>query len=119
MTATHGEVAHRPGPLEALEGSPFIPAGENALVNPHGVRRRGKSLEIPGGGTLACPARWPQKLPGTTTTPSRVVSLGRRSLDLARLRAIGKVDGHQRVVLENGTEMGLEGEVGGAPARGA
>lgn len=109
VTATNGEVAHRPGPLEALGGSPFIPAGDDALVNPRGVRRRGKFLEIPGGGTLACPARWPQKLPGTTTTPSRMVSLGRRSLDLSRLRAICKVDGHQRAVLENGTEMGMEG----------
>lgn len=110
VTSADGGVAHRPGPLEAVAGAPFVAAGEDALVNPGLVRRRGGRLEIPGGGTMECPAGWPRKAPAATPPPSTTVALGRRSLDLARLRAVRMVGGHRRAFLDEGVEMGLDGE---------
>lgn len=87
-TSSRGEVAHRPGPLDASSGPPLCSVGDGVLVHPRHARRDGDVLVLPGGwrlpwtgplpdAPLPVPAETP--LPGTDVLPSRVLYLQGRA----------------------------------------
>lgn len=76
--AADGQVAHRPGPLEAIAGPPWIQVGD-VWLHPRHVRRRGGILEVPGGTRLpgSLPAADPPQ-PIPRDGPRRLTRVGRR-----------------------------------------
>lgn len=52
MLTADGALAHRPGPLEACEGPPFVRVAPGTLVHPGHARAEGGLLHLPGGWSI-------------------------------------------------------------------
>ena len=83
VTAADGTVAHRPGPLAAFDGSPWVEVAPGMRGHPALARREGRFLVFPGGTRVLSPVRIsrpvegepPHALPGCTFAAEEVLFL--------------------------------------------
>lgn len=89
VSAVDGEVAHRPGPLAALAGHPFVEAGPGVLVHPHYARKRGAFRHLPGGWRIPANGALPRPAPPPHALDEEVIAaLGVRPAEVICLREV-------------------------------
>lgn len=102
-----GSVAHRPGPLEAWSGSPFMAAGSGVLLNPANVEWESGGARLPGG-RIVEGVRRPRRVAGRV--PELVVpELGVRPSEVLYVQALV---GRSHIVTDRGVVEAPEGLLG-------